>query len=112
MEGGLRASGIAEFAPTDAPPNWHHCRIIIEHTRSLLPKLDTEGAYNGVGPRPSTPDGKPVIGRSPRYTWAYFAFGHGHVGFGTGAITGRIISQLVAGREPEINLEPFRHDRF
>ncbi|MEN8243397.1 MAG: FAD-binding oxidoreductase [Thermodesulfobacteriota bacterium] len=112
MEGGLRVSGIAEYVPVDVPPKWEYCEAITEHTKTLLPGLNVEGAYNGLGPRPSMPDGKPVIGRSPRYPWAFFAFGHGHVGLGTGAITGRIISQLVAGRPPEVDLAPFRHDRF
>ena len=86
--------------------------MIVDHARALLPGLGRAGASPWMGPRPATPDGKPVIGRAPGHPWAYFAFGHGHVGLGTGAITGRLIGQLVAGRTPEVDLAPFRPDRF
>ena len=112
MEHGLRVSGMSEFAPIDAPADWHLARVIVEHARHLLPGLSTAGSHDWMGPRPALPDGKPVIGRSPSHPWAVFAFGHGHVGLGTTATTGRIVSQLVAGKPPEIDLEPFRPDRF
>jgi D-amino-acid dehydrogenase len=112
MEHGLRVSGMGEFAPIDAPADWRLARIIVGHARHLLPGLSEEGSHDWMGPRPALPDGKPVIGRSRRHPWAIFAFGHGHVGVGTGAITGRIVSQLVAGKPPEVDLEPFRPDRF
>jgi D-amino-acid dehydrogenase len=112
MEHGLRVSGMGEFAPIDAPADWRLARVVVEHARHLLPGLSEEGSHDWMGPRPALPDGKPVIGRSQRHPWATFAFGHGHVGLGTGAITGRIVSQLVAGKPPEVDLEPFRPDRF
>lgn len=112
MEHGLRVSGMAEFAAVDAPPRYRYADMMLGHARKLLPGIGTDGAVKWMGPRPSLPDGKPIIDRSARYPRAYFAFGHGHVGLGTAAITGRLIGQLVAGRTPELDLEPFRHDRF
>ena len=112
MEEGLRVSGMGEFADPDAPAHFDYCRRMIGHAKKLLPGLNDAGAYDWMGPRPATPDGKPVIDRSARHPWAYFAFGHGHVGLGTGAITGRVISQLVAARTPEVDLSPFAANRF
>ena len=65
-----------------------------------------------MGPRPSHPDSKPVIGRSPSHANAYFAFGHDHLGLTMGGITGKLIAELVTGREPCVDLAPFRPDRF
>ena len=61
-----------------------------------------------VGPRPSHPDSRPAIGRSPRFPNAYFAFGHDHLGLTMGGITGRLIAELAAGRTPSVDLAPFR----
>ena len=44
--------------------------------------------------------------------YAYYAFGHGHIGLVGSAPTGRIIADLIAGREPGIDIAPFRVDRF
>ena len=54
----------------------------------------------------------PVIGAAPGTENAWFAFGHGHVGMCGGASTGREIAHLVAGRPTEVDLNPFRADRF
>ncbi len=43
---------------------------------------------------------------------ALFAFGHGHGGIGLGARTGRLIADLAAGRDPGIDMSPYRIDRF
>jgi D-amino-acid dehydrogenase len=65
-----------------------------------------------MGPRPSLPDSKPVIGRSPRFPNVFFAFGHDHIGLSLAGITGKLIGELAAGRPPSVDLTPFRPDRF
>ncbi|HAA91311.1 MAG TPA: hypothetical protein DCE33_02620, partial [Rhodospirillaceae bacterium] len=60
-----------------------------------------------MGARPSTPDNVPVIGQSPRHDSVYFAFGHSHLGMTMGPATGRIIADLIAGRDPGLDLSPF-----
>jgi D-amino-acid dehydrogenase len=54
----------------------------------------------------------PVIGQSPTHANVIYAFGHGHVGVTQSAITGKLVSQLIAGVEPELDLEPFSISRF
>ncbi len=49
----------------------------------------------------------PVIGEAPAHPGLWFAFGHGHAGVGMGAITGRLLSELISGAEPVINVAPF-----
>lgn len=65
-----------------------------------------------VGSRPSMPDGLPVIGEAPRHPGLWFAFGHGHAGVGMGAMTGRLITELISGIKPVINASPFSSVRF
>ena len=112
MRDGIRAGGIAEFAGPDAPPDPRIARRVRRHAQALFPALEREGISEWMGPRPSHPDSKPIIGRSPRHRNAWFAFGHDHLGLTMGGITGRLVSELVAGKSPSVDLTPFRPDRF
>jgi D-amino-acid dehydrogenase len=112
MIDGIRVGGIAEFAAPEAPPNFAIARLVRRHAEALIPKLKSDHVTEWMGPRPSHPDSKPVIGRSPRHPNAYFAFGHDHLGLTMGGITGKLVSELVSGRTPSVDLTPFRPDRF
>ncbi len=112
MEIGLRVAGTVELGGLEAPPDWRRAEALLTHARRWLPGLNTEGAEPWIGFRPSMPDSVPVISASPRYGNAFFAFGHGHGGIGLGARTGRLIADLAAGRSPNIDMAPYRVDRF
>lgn len=112
MEHGLRLAGTVEFAGLDAPPNYERARILITRARRLLPRLQVQGHSEWMGCRPSLPDSLPVIGRSPHYRNVYFAFGHQHLGLTLAAVTGRLIADQVAGRTSDIDVTPYRIDRF
>ena len=64
------------------------------------------------GHRPSMPDGRPCIGTARATGDVIYAFGHGHVGLVGSARTGRLVAQLLARREPEIDLAPFDPRRY
>ena len=65
-----------------------------------------------MGHRPSLPDSMPVLGRSPRFANAFFAFGHGHVGLTAAAPTADIIASLVDQETPFMDISPFAAERF
>ena len=112
MLDGIRAGGIAEFAAPEAAPDFANARLVRRHAEALFPALGSERLTEWMGPRPSHPDSKPVIGRAPHHPNAWFAFGHDHLGLTMGGITGKLISELVAGKAPSVDLAPFRPDRF
>jgi D-amino-acid dehydrogenase len=112
MEMGLRIAGQTEFAGVAAEPDYGRADILARHMQRLFPGISTADTTKWMGRRPSMPDSLPVIGRSTRFENAYYAFGHGHVGLCSGAPTGRIVADLIAGREPNIDVRPFRPDRF
>jgi D-amino-acid dehydrogenase len=97
MAQGLRLTTLAEFDDPDAAP---------DHDRAARAFAGAEGAIPGVtggietrwmGPRPSTPDGLPVIGRAPRAENAVLAYGHGHLGLTMAALTGRMVLRCLEG---------------
>jgi D-amino-acid dehydrogenase len=112
MAVGLRLAGSVEFAGLRAPPNYARAGVLLAKGRELFPHLDASRTSEWMGHRPCLPDSLPVIGRAPGTDNAWLAFGHGHVGMCGGATTGREIASLVAGRAPQVDLVPFRADRF
>jgi D-amino-acid dehydrogenase len=79
---------------------------------ALIPGLKDAGSTQWMGRRPVTPDYLPVIGRAPRHPSVIFAFGHGHSGYNLGPATGRLVGEVAAGRTPNIDIAPYRPDRF
>lgn len=65
-----------------------------------------------VGFRPYCPDHLPVIGPDPRAPGLVHACGHEGAGIGLAAATGHLIAQTLTGATPELDLRPFRPDRF
>lgn len=112
MEDGLRIAGTVELGGLDAPPNYKRADVLLPGGARLFPGLEHGKVEKWMGHRPSLPDSLPVVGRSPRFPNAYFAFGHGHVGLTAAPSTGEIIADLVDGRQPYMDISPFASTRF
>jgi D-amino-acid dehydrogenase len=112
MHEGIRATGGSEFAAPDAAPDMRIADMIKRHAMALVPGLKGEPASRWMGPRPSHPDSKPVIGRSPHHKNVFFAFGHDHLGLTMAGITGKLVAELATGKPTTVDLAPFRPDRF
>jgi len=112
MEMGIRVGGAVELGGLIAPPNYDRAKALFAKGKEVLPKLNAEGGTEWMGFRPSMPDSKPVISKSPKHQNVFFSFGHGHLGLTMGATTGRLISDLVTGSETPINMTPYRINRF
>lgn len=65
-----------------------------------------------LGFRPYCPDHLPVIGPDPRVPGLVHACGHEGAGVGLSAATGHLVAQVLTGAEPDLDLTPFRPDRF
>jgi D-amino-acid dehydrogenase len=111
MEHGTRMTCQVELGGLDAPPDFRRARALLATAQRMLPGLRTEEESAWMGYRPSLPDSLPVIGPAPGSSSAYLAFGHGHLGMTQGPVTGRIVADLVAGRDPGIDLSPYRPGR-
>ena len=64
------------------------------------------------GWRPMTPDDLPILGRVKGIDNLCMATGHGMLGVTMSAATGLLVSELLAGEKPSIDLAPFNLSRF
>jgi D-amino-acid dehydrogenase len=112
MEDGVRMTSGVELAGLDAPPDFSRIRRLLPHAQQMLPGLSDKVTRQWMGYRPSTPDSLPVIGASPHAPRVFYAFGHQHLGLTLSAITGRLVTALINGLPPEVDVTPYRVGRF
>ena len=110
--GGLRIGGTVEMAGLDAPPDYNRARVTVRRAREALPNLKVGEATEWMGHRPALPDTVPIISASARTPGVFYATGHGHLGLTIAATTARLMGQLIAGERPEVDLHPYRINRF
>lgn len=112
MEMGMRFAGTVEIAGLAAEPNWARADVLLNIAQRMYPDIDASAVSRWMGHRPCLPDSVPVVGPSPRAPGVFYAFGHGHVGMCGAPGTGRTIAELVSGEKPQVDIAPFRADRF
>lgn len=111
MAGRLRVAGTVELGGLTLPPSPHRVRKLVEGARSFFPDLGAPDR-EWMGFRPSLPDSLPVIGPSAGGREVIHAFGHGHLGVTMAPVTARIVADLIAGRNPALDISPYRPGRF
>jgi D-amino-acid dehydrogenase len=99
----LRLASTAEFAGFDRTHKPSDFARMFRSARELFPgAIDEKKAELWAGLRPMMPNSVPAIGRS-RYDNFYLDTGHGHVGWTMACGSGKFLSDIVAGRKPDID---------
>jgi glycine/D-amino acid oxidase-like deaminating enzyme len=111
MNQGLRAVGTVELGGLKNPPSKKRIEYITKCAKDLLPQLEQHDD-EWLGFRPTLPDFLPIIGPSLKNKNIIYAFGHHHLGWTLGAVTGKIVSGIVAGEKTNLNLTPYSSKRF
>ena len=112
MSSGIRLTTGAELERLDAPAHLEQLEAAEQQARKLFPLGQRLEPTPWKGARPCTPDMKPVIGGVPGQSGLWLACGHGHQGFTLGPVTGKLLAQVIDGEQPDIDMAPFRVDRF
>jgi len=111
MEQGLRVVGTVEFGGLDNPLSKSRVKNLINNAKYMMGDLP-EHEDEWLGFRPTLPDYLPVIGPSKKYKNVYYCFGHHHLGWTLGPISGKIISGMIAEENTNLNLKPYSSLRF
>ena len=100
----LRLTSTAEFAGYDWGWTPRDFNNILRLARDLFPDAAEydRGEYRACL-RPMTPDGPPILGVG-RHRNLFFNCGHGHMGWTMACGTARIVTDLMTGRMPELDL--------
>ncbi|MGN9840506.1 NAD(P)/FAD-dependent oxidoreductase [Nonomuraea sp. H19] len=86
---------------------------LAEQAVALFPALrEVRVIRSYCGFRPYCPDHLPVIGADPRAPGLYHACGHEGAGIGLAPATGHLLAQVLTDDQPDLDLRPFRPDRF
>ena len=111
MEQGLRVVGTVEFGGLKNPLSKSRIKNLINNAKYMLGDLpDREDEWLRF--RPTLPDFLPVIGPSLKNKNIIYAFGHHHLGWTLGAITGKIVSGIVNEEKTNLDLSPYSSSRF
>ncbi|MDA9084576.1 FAD-binding oxidoreductase [Candidatus Pelagibacter sp.] len=111
MEQGLRVVGTVEFGGLKNPLSKSRIKNLINNAKYMLGDLP-EHEDEWLGFRPSMPDFLPVIGPSKSHKNVFYCFGHHHLGWTLGPISGKIISGMIADENTNLNLKPYSSLRF
>jgi len=105
----LRLTSTAEFSGYDRSHRPRDFRAMLRLGRELFP---TAGDYDQpdcwAGLRPMTPQGTPFLGPA-RYRNLYLNTGHGHIGWTMACGSAKVTADLIAGRDPGVDLEGMRY---
>ena len=112
MSGRIRCAGIVEFGGLDAPENKAAIGLLKTHIQRSCPDLEYDSIKEWMGHRPAPADSIPFIGRFGNTPDLYAAFGHHHIGLTGGPKTGRLIADLIANRNLDLDMTPYGVSRY
>jgi len=112
MEQGLRVVGTVEFGGLDNPLSKSRIKNLINNAKYMMGDDLPEHEDEWLGFRPTLPDYLPVIGPSKKYKNVFYCFGHHHLGWTLGPISGKIISGMIAEESTNLDLKPYSSLRF
>ena len=114
MEQGLRVVGTVEFGGLNNPLSKSRVQNLILNAKDMIEGIpnDEDHEDEWLGFRPTLPDFLPVIGPSKNYENVFYSFGHHHLGWTLGAISGKIISNMISNDKTNLDLDPYSSKRF
>jgi D-amino-acid dehydrogenase len=108
----IRAAGMAELTGYSTALKPARKKQLMHVVQELFPVgLDMSRVEFWAGLRPMTPDGPPILGKT-RWNSLYLNSGHGSNGWTQACGTGKIVADIVSGKQPDIDMEGLTIERF
>jgi D-amino-acid dehydrogenase len=110
---GYRIGSTMEFAGYDTSLNRTRLDALRRGAAEYLHEPEGPAVVEEwYGWRPMTPDDLPMLGRAPGIENLILATGHGMLGVSMSAISGLLVSEVVAGKTPSLDIAPYSVSRF
>ncbi len=111
----IRFGGTMEITSHKTPPRMNRVQGILDAVKRFYPDFDVplpakEKIWYGY--RPCSADGLPYIGRVKKYNNLVVATGHSMLGLSLGAGTGKLVDEIIAGKNTSMEIEAFDPGRF
>ncbi|GHM98734.1 amino acid dehydrogenase [Cytophagales bacterium WSM2-2] len=115
MGNSLRFGGTMEITGVDHSINMNRVKGIVNTASVFYPELKVESPQQEKiwhGLRPCSPDGMPYIGKTRKLENLILATGHSMLGVSLGPGTGKLISEIIDEKKPDMDLSMFDPDRY
>ncbi|MGE5485523.1 MAG: NAD(P)/FAD-dependent oxidoreductase [Ignavibacteriales bacterium] len=113
MQGNYLMGSSREFVGFDTTCDARVMTLIARRSVRFYPVMkDLRVIRSYAGLRPFTPDHLPIISEVSSVKGLYIAAGHEGDGIGLGPITGKIVSEMLAGKDTSVDMAPLSLDRF
>ncbi len=107
----IRVGGMAHISGFDKTIDSNKVDTLNFVLQDLFPKAYNESKGAWAGLRPATPDGTPIIGNtSINNLW--LSTGHGTLGWTMACGSGKLLSDLILGKAPEIQAHDLSLNRY
>jgi D-amino-acid dehydrogenase len=110
LGGRMRVAGTAEFAGYNEAVRKARIDPLVNGAKALFPKATQDDLAEWACLRPSTPDGPPIIGKTP-ISNLYMNSGHGTLGWTQAAGSARLLADTMDGKPTEIPLSGLEIER-
>ena len=108
----LRIAGTAELGTRGMRLRESALRTLLKVAQDWFPYAASYAKSRfWIGARPMLPDGPPVLGKTPIAN-LYVNTGHGSTGWVMSCGSARVLSDVIAGRAPAIDLDGLTLDRY
>ena len=111
----LRAAGTAELHGYNIEINPQRIQLVLDQVINRYPEAKTTNIDRDISPwvglRPTAPDGVPILGASA-YKNLFLNTGHGHLGWTLAMGSGKIVSDVISGQKPAVDVSPYSVKRF
>ena len=114
MSGYTRFGGTMEISGINSKINSRRVLSIVNAAKEYYPGIEipmtsVDKARSGL--RPLSTDGLPFIGRHSSFKNLVLASGHAMMGWSLGPATGKLITELISGYDPSLDLKPYSPER-
>ncbi|OOR90891.1 D-amino acid dehydrogenase [Moraxella bovis] len=109
----IRVGGMAELSGFNLSLNPARRETLEMVTKSLFDGGDLPKAQFWTGLRPMTPDGTPIIGATAtKFDNLFINTGHGTLGWTMACGSGKLLCDIITGKQTEISLEGLNISRY
>ena len=113
FEDSLRLGSMMEFVGFDSNIPKHRIKQLFESAKPyLINTLAEDYQHSWMGWRPMTWDSLPIIGYAPNLDNALLATGHNMLGMTLAPATGKLVAEIITGKNTSIDISAFSPNRF